>query len=360
MLYFMRALLIVFASASGFVILYQVAGKVNIAMMGLSSGLLISVLAILFEERVKETPLRIVIGGALGLITGLIVANLMAFPLAKFLNNTTLESAAYFLSNTVVGYLGLTIGMKKGDDIKGSKFIRNFKHKNDDDENELLVEDVEHRSVHKDMLMDTSVIIDGRILDLCKTGFLEGGIIVPQFVLAELQNIADSSDPVRRARGKRGLDILQKLQKEDSARIDFTDRDIPEQQAVDAKLVALAKTMGVKVLTNDWNLNKVAELQGVSVLNINGLASALKPVVLPGEILTLHVQKEGKEQGQGIAYLDDGTMIVIDNASGVIGKAVEVTVTSVLQTSGGRMIFSKLKDIVKDEGQVFLHASVSN
>ncbi len=356
MLYFMRALLIVFASASGFVILYQVVGKFNIAVMGLISGLLISILAILFEERVKETPLRIVIGGALGLITGLIVANLLAFPLAKFLNNSTLESAAYFLCNTVIGYLGLTIGMKKGDDFKGSKLMKSFKHKNHDEENEAAASGEDSTDLH-DMLMDTSVIIDGRILDLCKTGFLEGGIIVPQFVLAELQNIADSSDPIRRARGKRGLDILQKLQKEDSARVTFTDRDAPEQNAVDAKLVALAKEMSVKVLTNDWNLNKVAELQGVSVLNINGLASALKPVVLPGEILTLQVQKEGKEQGQGVGYLDDGTMVVIDNAGGVIGKPVEVTVTSVLQTSGGRMIFSKLKDTVKDKGQVFLHAS---
>ncbi len=355
MLYFMRALLIVFASASGFVILYQVAGKVNVAMMGLISGLLISVLAILFEERVKETPLRIVIGGAIGLITGLIVANLLAFPLTKLLNNTTLESAAYFLSNTVIGYLGLTIGMKKGDDMKGSKFIKSLKHRNHGDGDDILARDDENASTHHDMLMDTSVIIDGRILDLCKTGFLEGAIIVPQFVLAELQNIADSSDPIRRARGKRGLDILQKLQKDDCARVTFTGRDAPEQNAVDAKLVALAKEMGVKVLTNDWNLNKVAELQGVSVLNINGLASALKPVVLPGEILTLHVQREGKEQGQGVGYLDDGTMVVIDNAGGVIGKPVEVTVTSVLQTSGGRMIFSKLKDIIKDKEQVFLH-----
>ncbi len=193
-------------------------------------------------------------------------------------------------------------------------------------------------------ILDTSVIIDGRVSDLCETGFLEGTFLVPQFILNELQHIADSSDSLKRARGRRGLDILNKIQKMVDIDVRIVDDDFPQVREVDSKIVLLAKKVGAKVITNDLNLNKVAELQGVRVLNINELCNALRPVVLPGETIRVFVLKEGKEAGQGVAYLDDGTMIVVDNAKRCIGRNVDVIVTSVLQTTAGRMIFTKLRE----------------
>ena len=190
-------------------------------------------------------------------------------------------------------------------------------------------------------VLDTSVIIDGRVADVCETGFLEGTLIVPQFVLRELQQIADSSDVLKRNRGKRGFDVLQRLQRMAKVTVRIHDQDFPQIREVDRKLIELAKTLGGKVVTNDYNLNKVAELSGVPVLNINELSSAIKPVVLPGELMHLHVLKEGKEAGQGVAYLDDGTMVVVDHGKKYIGQMLDVTVTSVLQTTAGRMIFAR-------------------
>lgn len=193
-------------------------------------------------------------------------------------------------------------------------------------------------------ILDTSVIIDGRIGDLCETGFLEGVFITPQFILQELQHIADSSDSMKRARGRRGLDVLHRLQQMSDIEIRIIETDFPAIKEVDSKIVALGKEIKAKVITNDLNLNKVAELQGVRVLNINQLCNALKPVVLPGEVMRVFVLKEGKEAGQGIAYLDDGTMIVVDDARKSIGKTIQITVTSVLQTPAGRMIFSRYRE----------------
>jgi len=193
-------------------------------------------------------------------------------------------------------------------------------------------------------ILDTSVIIDGRIADICETGFLEGPLIVPQFVLKELQHIAGSPDSIKRNRGRRGLDILQRIQKNADMTVCIVDHDFPQIREVDTKLVALGKVLKGKVLTNDFNLNKVAELQGVPVLNVNQLANAVKPVVLPGEVMSVHIMKEGKEYGQGVAYLDDGTMVVVDNAKRYVGKHIDVVVTSVLQTTAGRMIFTRLKE----------------
>jgi uncharacterized protein YacL len=198
-------------------------------------------------------------------------------------------------------------------------------------------------------ILDTSVIIDGRIADICETGFLEGTLIIPQFILKELQQIAGSADTLKRNRGRRGLDILQRIQKNVDIEVRIVDNDFPKIREVDAKLVALGQALKGKVLTNDYNLNKVAELQGVPVLNVNQLANAVKPVVLPGEIMNVYVMKEGKEYGQGVAYLDDGTMVVIDNARKHLGKSIEVAVTSVLQTTAGRMIFTRLKEDVEGE-----------
>lgn len=335
----MRSLLFLFASTSGYFIIYQIVGP-KLAFVGFISGALIALMAIVFEERVKRTPLRIVTGGALGLITGLIVANLLTYPIVvRFSGNLFLELAAYLLTNCIIGYVGLSIGMKKGDEFNGLHFVKTVVGA------EINSDDGGRHSLA--LVMDTSVIIDGRIAEICETGFLEGTIIVPQFVLQELQYIADSSDPAKRARGKRGLDILKQIQTNKKMRVEISDRDFPSIKEVDSKLVALSKELVGKILTNDANLNKIAELQGVPVLNINKLATAMKPVVLPGEVMSILVQKEGKEHGQGIGYLEDGTMVVIDNAREHLGKLIDVSITSVLQTSGGRMIFSKVKEDTK-------------
>ena len=195
--------------------------------------------------------------------------------------------------------------------------------------------------LHQYKILDTSVIIDGRIADICETGFLDGTLVVPQFVLRELQQVADSSDSLKRNRGRRGLDILQKIQKMAGVHVQIVETDFPEVREVDLKLIELARKMSGKIVTNDFNLNKVAQLRGVAVLNINELANSLKPVVLPGEVLRVFVIKEGKEQGQGVAYLDDGTMVVVDQGKKALGRTIEVTVTSVLQTTAGKMIFCR-------------------
>ncbi|MDA2937514.1 TRAM domain-containing protein, partial [Acidobacteria bacterium AH-259-A15] len=190
-------------------------------------------------------------------------------------------------------------------------------------------------------ILDTSVIIDGRLADIVETGFLEGQLLLPQFVLRELQMIADSADSLKRNRGRRGLDILEKIQKKPGIKVEIVDQDYPDIREVDLKLIELAKETGAKIVTNDFNLNKVAQLHGVQVLNINELANGLKPVVLPGESMKVFILKEGKEYNQGVAYLDDGTMVVVDNARRMIGRTVDITVTSVLQTTAGKMIFGK-------------------
>jgi len=331
----MRGLLVLFASASGYFIMHQIVGN-KLAYVGLASGVLIAVLALFFEERVKKTPLRIVLGGAVGLIIGLIVANLLTYPLMLNTTNRYLELSGYLLANCIIGYLGLSIGMKKGEELELGILKGPGADKREPE--------APPPAPPTGLIVDTSVIIDGRIAEVCETGFVEGRLIVPQFVLQELQYIADSSDSMKRARGKRGLDVLKQIQTSKKVEVEITDRDFDNIREVDSKLVALAKLLGSKVLTNDSNLNKVAELNGVAVLNLNKLATAMKPVVLPGEIMNILVLKEGKEQGQGVGYLEDGTMVVIDNGRDVLGKSVDVTITSVLQTTGGRMIFSKLKD----------------
>jgi uncharacterized protein YacL len=230
---------------------------------------------------------------------------------------------------TVCAYLGIVLGLWKGPEFRAG------------DEEPLGVGTGQASSPK---ILDTSVIIDGRIADICETGFLEGPLIVPQFVLKELQHIAGSPDSIKRNRGRRGLDILQRIQKNIDITVRIVDHDFPKIREVDTKLVALGKALKGKVLTNDFNLNKVAELQGVPVLNVNQLANAVKPVVLPGEVMNVHIMKEGKEYGQGVAYLDDGTMVVVDNAKRYVSKHIDVIVTSVLQTTAGRMIFTRLRE----------------
>lgn len=340
----MRSLLVLFASVSGYLIIYQIVGN-QLAYIGLVSGLLIAVLALIFEDRVKRAPLRIVMGGAIGLIIGLIVANLLTYPLMLNNENIYLELSAYLLANCVIGYLGLSIGMKKGDEFDGSAFINHFKEgRHQDRQTGIDAAPRQHDSAKGGLIVDTSVIIDGRIAEVCETGFLDGRLIVPQFVLQELQYIADSPDPIKRARGKRGLDVLKTIQANKKVEVSISDKDYHDIREVDSKLVALARETSGRILTNDANLHKVAELRGVQVLNINKLATAMKPVVLPGEIMNILVLKEGKEHNQGVGYLEDGTMVVIDNARDHLGKMIDVSITSVLQTTGGRMIFSKVRD----------------
>ena len=224
-------------------------------------------------------------------------------------------------------YGGLAIGWTKGEMLNLSAF------------GGLFGAESGSKSVFK--ILDTSVIIDGRISDIVETGFLDGVLVIPQFVLRELQQVADSADSLKRNRGRRGLDILQKIQKNPDLQVRIVEDDFPQVREVDLKLIELAKLYGWIIVTNDFNLNKVAQLHGVQVLNINELANALKPVVLPGETMRVFILKEGKEYNQGVAYLDDGTMVVVDNARKQISKTVDITVTSVLQTTAGKMIFGR-------------------
>lgn len=303
------------------------------SLLGLIIGLLIALLVMKIEQAIRKVPLRNIFGGVVGMMAGLLIAFLLAYGLSFVSNIMEKQQVVpwiYALLTGVMGYLGLALGAKKIEEFNLFGFGA-------------------VKENHDFRILDTSVIIDGRIADICDAGFIEGSLMVPRFVLEELQYIADSSDSIKRSRGRRGLDILNRMQKSSGIDIEVSDHDFPKIKGVDAKLIALAKKMDGKIVTNDFNLNKVAELQGIKILNINQLANAVKPVVLPGELMTVKIIREGKEPGQGVAYLDDGTMIVVDNAQRHQGASVVVTVTSVLQTTAGRMIFSELKDIASEK-----------
>ncbi|HJV32131.1 MAG TPA: PIN/TRAM domain-containing protein [Bacillales bacterium] len=291
------------------------------------------------EDSLVKVPVTDVLFGSVGLIFGLLVAFLIGFAL-NAIEVPILNAVAPILLTLVFGYLGFQVGFKKRDELLNLFSNKIGKKKSSEDENEKA-------SGKSLKILDTSVIIDGRVADICQTGFLEGTIVIPQFVLEELQHIADSSDVLKRNRGRRGLDILNRIQKELSIKVEIYEGDFEEIQEVDSKLVKLAKITNGMLVTNDFNLNKVCELQKVSVLNINDLANAVKPVVLPGEEMNVQVIKDGKEFHQGVAYLDDGTMIVVEEGRDYIGKRIDVLVTSVLQTSAGRMIFAKPKLLEK-------------
>ncbi|WHP40667.1 PIN/TRAM domain-containing protein [Lysinibacillus boronitolerans] len=292
------------------------------------------------EEVLFKVPIGDLLFGTFGLIIGLIVAYFLGFAIDSVKFPVITEVLPIILS-FVLGYLGFRLGFRKRDELIQLFTLRSTNTK------KKAAEDAEVQEVRGSYkLLDTSVIIDGRIADISETGFIEGILVVPQFVLTELQHIADSSDTLKRTRGRRGLDILKKLQDERKTKVEITDEDFEDVQEVDLKLVRLAKKMGndTCIVTNDFNLNKVCELHHVKVLNINDLANAVKPVVIPGEDMQVVVIKDGKEHNQGVAYLDDGTMIVVEGGRSYIGQAITVTVTSVLQTSAGRMIFAKPKD----------------
>jgi uncharacterized protein YacL len=289
------------------------------------------------EGDIQKIPVSDIVFASLGLIISLLIASLIN-PLFQYIPIRWVQASLSVFMYVLLGYLGVSISTKKREDILQllSVFKRSSsKDKNAKDDNRIQLK-----------ILDTSVIIDGRIADICKTGFVEGSLVIPGFVLEELRHIADSSDSLKRNRGRRGLDILNKIQKELPIKVEIYDKDFDDISEVDSKLLKLAQVLGAKVVTNDYNLNKVAEFQGVSVLNINELANAVKPVVLPGEEMVVTVIKDGKESGQGVAYLDDGTMIVVDSGRKYIGDTIGVLVTSVLQTSAGRMIFAKPKSMV--------------
>ena len=298
--------------------------------IGAALGALISGIIIAVQQSLQRVPSVMAIGAGVGFSIGVVLAGVLIFSAGQIFPQSTLVTQFGTMAVLIVlPYLGLIVGLRLGEssDWKiGTK------------------EEQASNSAAVPKLLDTSVIIDGRIADICETGFIEGKFIIPQFILQELQHISDSSDGLKRARGRRGLDILNHIQKKIDIDVTIVEEDFPHIKEVDAKLVELGKKLGAKILTNDLNLNKVAELQGVRVLNINDLSNALKPVVLPGETIRVFVLKEGKETGQGVAYLDDGTMVVVDNAKRCIGKNVDVIVTSVLQTSAGRMIFTRVKE----------------
>lgn len=295
------------------------------------------------ESKLQKMPFTDLLGAAIGLIIGLIIASLLGSTFAKV---PLVGNYVPMVGSVLLGYLGMSIGLKKKDEMLNifSVFHRLGKEREKEKEQEKgKYTSAKPESSRSYKILDTSVIIDGRIADICKSGFISGELVIPSFVLEELRHIADSSDLLKRNRGRRGLDILNKIRKDLDVKVQITEQDFPDIMEVDSKLVRLGQVMGGEILTNDYNLNKVAEFQGVKVLNINELANALKPVFLPGEEMLVQIIKDGKESKQGIGYLDDGTMIVVETGKKYINQTIYVVVTSVLQTAAGRMIFAKPK-----------------
>lgn len=296
------------------------------------------------EEALIKVPVGDLFFGSVGLIIGLVIAYLINITLQDINIKVVSQILPLFIT-ILLGYFGFQVGFRRREEFVN---LLNVNKKERDKKRPVVEEEAVSSDNHsRAKILDTSVIIDGRIADICQTNFLEGTLVIPQFVLGELQHIADSSDVLKRNRGRRGLDVLNRIQKELPVEVEIYEGDFEEIQEVDSKLIKLAKVIDGIVVTNDFNLNKVCDLQGVRVLNINDLANAVKPVVLPGEELMVQVIKDGKEQNQGIAYLDDGTMIVVEEGRNYIGKSIEVLITSVLQTSAGRMIFAKPKLLEK-------------
>ncbi|MGM0501915.1 MAG: PIN/TRAM domain-containing protein [Bacillota bacterium] len=301
-----------------------------------------------FKSDLEELPGQDILSGIIGLVIGLLLGVLVSISFS-ISSIPRFGGLIQILINLILGYLGWSLGVNKREDLlKGISSFTNRKSTDDQDDNEDSEDEFSNSSNAEELratykILDTSAIIDGRVADICKTSFIEGVLVIPEFVLEELQHIADSSNILKRNRGRRGLDILNKIQNEIDIPVLISSKDYDDIKEVDRKLVKLAKELNGQVVTNDYNLNKVSELQGVSVLNINELANAVKPVVLPGEEMEVKIIKDGEEPGQGVGYLNDGTMIVVDDGKDHIGEKLDVLVTSVLQTSAGRMIFAKPK-----------------
>ncbi|MBU1186141.1 MAG: TRAM domain-containing protein [Acidobacteria bacterium] len=298
-------------------------------LAGAGVAFFLSIVIVFLETRIRKTQFKIIWGSTIGTFAGVFLGWFLG---AVYQNVSDDGSTATFLRIfflIILPYIGFLVGTLKFEWLEPGFLLRFFKEK----------------SVGRSFkILDTSVIIDGRIADICDAAFIEGTLVVPQFILKELQLVADSSDGIKRQRGRRGLEVLDHLQKTSQVRVIISELDFPATKDVDSKLIEVAKYMDAKIVTNDFNLSKVAQLQGVPILNINELANALKPVVLPGETMRVFILKEGKEKDQGVAYLDDGTMVVCDNARKMIGQTIDVTVTSVLQTTVGKMIFGRYNE----------------
>jgi uncharacterized protein YacL len=300
---------------------FHPAALVDFAIGGFLGGLIVFI-----ETRLRAAAVTDLLGALIGGAIGLGLSKTIGA--ALFWADTS-DSRIVFLHSFILlvfPYLGIVMGARKGEWLEPQRIVNLFRNSGPQ---------------RRYRILDTSVIIDGRIADICETGFLDGTLVIPQFVLKELQLVADSADSLKRNRGRRGLDILQKIQKMSGLDVMISDIDFPEVREVDLKLIELGRTLQGKIVTNDFNLNKVAQLRGIEVLNINELANAVKPVVLPGEFMKVFILKEGKEYNQGVAYLDDGTMVVVDNARRMISKNIDIVVTSVLQTTAGKMIFGR-------------------
>lgn len=327
---FVRIFFLVLSIVAGYYIgsIFVVLGT-HWPIVGMLIGIMACSALIITEVFIRKISIRNLSAGLVGLVFGVFMSWILTTIIKLIPMRPDIFLSIQIILLIFFCYLGMAIALRGKDEF--SLIIPYVKFERRDQEEQLVV-------------LDTSVIIDGRVADICQTKFISGRMVIPRFVLKELQQIADSPDALKRNRGRRGLDILNKVQKSTYMDVKIAEEDFPELTEVDAKLIKLAKVLDSKILTNDYNLNKIAELQGVTVLNINDLANALKPVVLPGEVLRVRITKEGKEYNQGVAYLDDGTMIVVDNARYLIGQNLGVVVTSVLQTSAGRMIFGKMEN----------------
>ncbi|MDD8020293.1 MAG: TRAM domain-containing protein [Acidobacteriota bacterium] len=294
--------------------------------LGGVAGLVFGFLIIWLEIRLRRVQFRFLWTATLGALLGLLLGWLVGSVYHSVFKagETSAFIRLFFL--IAFPYIGFLLGIKKPEWLEPAFLVSFFQSKTE-------------QHIYK--LLDTSVIIDGRMAEICETGFIDGELIVPQFVLKELQLVADSPDALKRQRGRRGLEVLDRLRKSPKIKVIISEMDFPDIKEVDSKLIECAKSLKAKIITNDFNLNKVANLQGIEVLNINELANALRPVVLPGETMRVFILKEGKEKDQGVAYLDDGTMVVVDNARKMMGQTVDITVTSVLQTTVGKMIFGR-------------------
>jgi len=324
-LYLIGFLFIFMSSLVGFLLARQLDVSTLVGVTCGFLGAILLLLVVLGARRISFKNLGRII---LGLLVGLVIGGAISYGVSFLIPREEIILVVAMFIIALSGSLGILIAAKQQEI---ASFIGSY----------IIPHMIGGQTRYK--ILDTSAIIDGRIADIIETGFMEGTIIIPHFVLRELQQVADSSDPLKRNRGRRGLDILNRIQKSERVKVKFHDKDFPGIRGVDGKLIKLASLLRGKVITNDYNLNKVAELQGITVLNINDLANAVKPIVLPGEVMNIRIIKDGKEYGQGIGYLDDGTMVVVENGRNFIGQSIDVLVTSILQTAAGRMIFTRPK-----------------
>ena len=321
----LRAVLIIGCSLAGWLLAINT-DFIKPPEFGLLFGFGLAMGVLMTETVIRQFSIKLIIGGAAGLIIGLGIAFLISYPLGRFMDSAPISTAVYVITACTFGYIGVSLGSGKIGELR----IQAFSFLNDGDDTESL-----------DKIMDTSSLIDGRIAEVIEAGFLDGRLVVPRFVLDELQAVADSSDPIKRQRGRRGMDVLARLQELDPDRVVIDPENPDQADEVDHKLIILAQRRSSSLVTTDFNLIKSARLQGVTALNINELAEALRPVVLPGETFSVQIIRRGKSEGQGVGYLEDGAMVVVDNAARMIGRTVDVTVASVLQTAAGRMIFTE-------------------